>query len=70
MKAGTQAKIFVVAVLALLAVIIVLQNTAPVKAKILFYESETVSLAVMLLVTLGIGFVAGLITTGIWFARR
>jgi len=70
MKKSKQAKIFAVAVLALLGVILVLQNTTPVKAKLLLFESEAMSLSILLLVTLGIGFVAGLITTAIWFARK
>jgi len=69
MKASNQVKIFSIAVLAVLAIIIVLQNMAQTTTTILFAHVE-MPLAILLIVTLGIGFAVGLIASGIWFARK
>ena len=69
MKASKQVKIFVIAVLALLAVIIVLQNRVSTTTTLLFARVD-MPLAILLIVLLGFGFVAGLITSGVWCAKK
>lgn len=66
-RAG-QVKIVVVAVIILIAVILILQNREPVETKILF-ASVAMPRAVLLLVTAGISFVAGLLTGGMMKGR-
>ncbi len=53
-------KIVLIAVLAAMALIVVLQNTAPVETKFLFL-SATMPRAVLLLITGLIGFVLGIL---------
>lgn len=53
-------KIVLIAVLAAIALIVVLQNTAPVETKFLFL-SATMPRAVLLLITGLIGFVLGIL---------
>ena len=67
-RAG-QVKIAVVAVIILIAIILILQNREPVETKILF-ASVTMPRAVLLLVTAGISFVAGLLTGGMMKGKR
>ena len=55
-------KLALVLVLALVAVILILQNTAPVETRILF-ATVTMPRAVLLLVTTLIGFALGVIVT-------
>ena len=55
-----RARLLSIAVLAILAVIVVLQNTATVETRILFFRIEAPR-AVLLAVTLLIGFVLGLL---------
>ena len=69
MKASKQVKIFFIAVLAILAIVIVFQNRVPTTTTLLFATVE-MPLAILLIVTLGIGFVAGLITSGVWCAKK
>ena len=56
-------KIYVAAVLAILVIIVVLQNTFAVTPKLLFFETQ-MPLAVLLFVTLVIGYVLGILTAG------
>jgi uncharacterized integral membrane protein len=56
-------KIVVLAILVLLIVIVVFQNTEPVETKILFLKL-TMPRAAMLFVTLVIGFALGVLTAG------
>jgi len=69
MKKAAQAKVVLVAILALLAVIVLLQNMATVETKLLFWAIP-MPRALLLLITLGIGFVAGLLAATIWDARK
>ena len=69
MKLTTQMKVVAVAVLALVAVVLLYQNREPVQTKLLFATIE-MPRAIMLLVTLAIGFAAGLITAGIWARNK
>ena len=62
-------KIVGLAVIALLVVIVVLQNTEAVETKILFI-TVTVPGAVMLFGTLIIGFILGIITTHRIFVKK
>ena len=62
------AKLILAIVLAVLLVIVVLQNTDPVKTQILFINVE-MPLAAMLFFTLLAGFVLGFVATG-WLVRR
>ena len=62
-------KIVGLAVIALLVLIVVLQNTEAVKTKILFV-TVTVPGAVMLFGTLIIGFILGIITTHRIFVKK
>ena len=64
MTKGRQVKLVVVAVLVILAVILLIQNTEPVKTK-LFLATLEMPRAILLLATLAIGFCAGLVTAGI-----
>lgn len=57
-----QAKIIAVLILAIVCLIIVLQNTATVETKILFI-SITMPRAVLLLVTTAIGFALGVLVS-------
>ena len=70
MKASKQVKIVVVAILVALAVIVIFQNMTMDTVKLLFAKVEMPRGLLLLLVTLGIGYVIGLITSGIWFAKR
>ena len=65
MKKSIQVKLVVMAVLVVLAVTLLVQNTAAVSTKLLFV-TVTMPRAVLLLVTLGLGFVCGLVAAGIW----
>lgn len=69
MKVAKQVKIVVVAVLAVLVIIIIFQNMTLDTVKLLFAKVQ-MPRGLLLLVTLGIGYVAGLVTSGIWFAKR
>ena len=69
MKASKQVKMWAIAVLAILAVIIVIQNIPAAKVRLLFATVE-MPLAILLIITLGLGFSAGMITAGVWFARK
>jgi len=69
MKASKQVKIFIMAVLAVLAVILVIQNMGSVPTTLLV-KTVPMPLAILLIVTMGIGFAVGLIAAGVWFARK
>ncbi len=69
MKRITQIKVLVGAVLALLTVIVLVQNRQPAQTKLLFVTIE-MPRAIMLLGTLAIGFAAGLVTAGIWARKK
>jgi uncharacterized integral membrane protein len=58
----TRPKLYSALVLALLAVLVILQNTTPVQANFLFWPLTT-PLAILLLITLLIGFVLGMVIT-------
>jgi len=64
----SQARIIIAIVIAILALIIVLQNTQAVETKLLLV-TVTMPRAVLLFVTLLVGFVLGLITAT-WLSRR
>jgi riboflavin transporter FmnP len=59
MKKG---KIIIIAITSLLAIIIFIQNTAVVKTKLLFMTIE-MSMALLLILTFGLGFATGLIVS-------
>lgn len=56
-------RLFGIAALAIVVVIVILQNTAPVETKLLFV-SITMPRAVLLFLTFVIGFVVGLLAAG------
>lgn len=58
----SKVRTFTVAALAILAVIVVLQNLAPVEARFLFFTIRAPS-AVMLTATLAIGFALGMLVS-------
>jgi uncharacterized integral membrane protein len=64
-------KIIIIAVLSLLALIVVLQNTESVSARILFWKRD-VPLAALLFATLVVGFVLGIVVAGraLWKKRE
>lgn len=64
-----QMKTIVVVILAILAVIVLVQNTESVTTKLLFME-VSMPRAILLLVTLVIGFAAGLVAAGIWGRKK
>ena len=57
-------KVIIIAVLALLGVIITLQNTAVTQTKLLFVKLE-MPLAILIFAALGIGFATGIVAGGI-----
>ncbi len=57
-----KAKIIILAVISILALIIFVQNTEVVKTKILFMSIE-MSRALLLILTFGLGFATGLIVS-------
>lgn len=59
----TNAKLIGIGVAALVVVIVILQNTAAVETRLLFAD-VSMPLAVLLIVTGGFGFVAGLVVGG------
>ncbi len=61
-------KIVLIAVLALLTLIVVLQNTEPVKPRILFIEID-MPLAALLFINTAVGFVLGAVVAG-WVLMR
>lgn len=65
----TKIKIVVGAILGIVALIIILQNTEPVTTKLLFAE-VSMPLAFMLIVMLAIGFGAGVLVTGSIYRKR
>jgi uncharacterized integral membrane protein len=56
------AKLFAIAVLVIAAIIVIVQNTAAVETRLLF-ATVTMPRAVLLLLTLSIGFVLGILFT-------
>ncbi|MGB2984301.1 MAG: LapA family protein [Phycisphaerae bacterium] len=64
----SRARIIIAIVAAILVIIVVLQNTQTVETKLLFV-TLTMPRAVLLFVTLLVGFALGLITAT-WFSRR
>jgi len=60
-------KIIVACILALLVLIVVLQNLEPAKPQILFIKTE-MPLAVLIFITLVMGFAAGYLTSS-WLRR-
>ena len=65
----TQLKIILLALLAIMIVIVILQNTAPVEAKLLLV-TLTMPRAVLLLIVALAGYVLGLLTAAVLNARR
>lgn len=61
-------KIILIVVILLLVLVVFLQNTEPVKTKFLFAEI-TMPRVLLLLMTFTLGFVAGLIATGLLFRK-
>ena len=64
----SRARIIIAVVVAILVIIVVLQNTQTVETKLLLV-TITMPRAVLLFVTLLVGFALGLITAT-WFSRR
>lgn len=62
-------RLIVAVVLALLAVVVVLQNTEAVETRLLF-ATVTMPRAVLLLTTVLIGFALGLLTALVWMRKR
>lgn len=56
-------KLAAVAIVGILAIIVVAQNTQAVETKLLFV-TVTMPRAILLLITLGVGFVLGLLSAG------
>ena len=69
MNKTVELRLVVEAILAVLVVVVVLQNLAPVSTKLLFVTVEMPK-ALLLIVTLGIGFAAGLLAAGIRGKKR
>jgi uncharacterized integral membrane protein len=69
MKRATLVQLVVSILLGVLALIIVLQNTAPVETRVLF-TTVTMSGALLLLCTLAIGFIAGAAAAMVVIRRR
>jgi len=69
LRRTTQIKLIVVAVLALIAVVLLYQNRQTVQTRVLFATIE-MPRAVLLLVTLAIGFAGGLVTAGVWARKK
>lgn len=65
----TKLKIAGIAVIGILVLIIVLQNTEAVETKILF-ATLTVPRAVLLFGTMIVGYVLGIFTTARWIGRK
>ena len=64
----SKVKLVVIAVVAVLALIVILQNTAAVETKLLFV-TITMPRAALLLGTFVVGFLIGLLTAG-WLRRK
>jgi len=69
MNRTVRVKLVIEAILAVLVVVVVLQNLAPVSTQFLFV-TVAMPKAVLLIVTLGIGFAAGLLAAGIKGKKR
>lgn len=69
MSLGMRIKIIVSAVLLVLMLIVVFQNTESVTTHVLLAEF-TMPRALLLLLMLGIGFAAGVLLTGVVYRRR
>ena len=65
----SRAKLVVTAILVILVVIVVLQNRKSVPVDILWWQS-TLPKALLLIVTLAIGYAAGLVTAGFRGGRK
>jgi len=63
------ARLIVLSVLAVLVVVVVLQNTEAVETKILFM-TVTMPRAVLLFITATLGFAAGILTALVWMRTR
>jgi uncharacterized integral membrane protein len=68
MQRATKVKLIIALILVVLAVILILQNTESVETKLLF-ATVTMPRAILLLVTLAIGFGSGM-TVVEFFGRR
>lgn len=64
-----RAKIIAAAIVAILIVVVVLQNTQPVETRILV-STVTMPRAALLFVTLVVGYVLGLVTAGLVLRHR
>lgn len=69
MNRTAKIKLLLVAILVVLVVIVVFQNMDAVPVRLLFVERE-ISTALLLFVTLAIGFVAGLVAAGSFAGKR
>jgi uncharacterized integral membrane protein len=69
MTKSAKIKIGVVAVLAVLMVVVILQNTDPVKTRFLFVEVVMPQI-VLLLITLVVGAFGGIIAGELWAGRK
>jgi len=65
----SRAKLVVTAILVILIVIVVLQNRKPMLVDILWWQ-PTLPKALLLIVTLAIGYAAGLVTAGFRSGRK
>ncbi len=69
MNRTAKIKLLIVAILVVIVVIVVFQNAAPVTTKILLVDVE-MPRALLLFVTLAIGFVAGLVAASSFAGKR
>jgi len=68
-RSWSKAKLIVIIIVLLVVIVLVLQNTEEVKTRILLAD-VTMPRAVLLLVTGGMGFIAGLLVAGFRKAKK
>jgi lipopolysaccharide assembly protein A len=69
MELMTKIKIILVAIIAILVLIVIFQNTHPVTTRLLFME-VSMPRALLLIMMLAIGFAAGVLVTGAAYRKR
>ena len=69
MTKSAKGKLVLVAVLAILMIVVILQNTDPVKTRFLFVEVVMPQI-VLLLITLIVGAVGGIVAGELWAGRK
>jgi len=70
MSTKARTKLIVLAIIILLSVIVVLQNAQVVETRILFFPAIRLPNAVLLFVTLSVGFAAGILFSNYVRAKR